>query len=49
MFRGSEYLGDLILTSTEPKVAVGKLIAKTKSIKVQEGDSVITSFAGTPQ
>ena len=49
VFRGSEYLGDLILTSTEPKVAVGKLIAKTKSIKVQEGDSVITSFAGTPQ
>jgi hypothetical protein len=49
VFRGNEYLGDLHLTAADPKVAVGKFEPKSRAAKVQVGDSVITSFAGTPQ
>jgi hypothetical protein len=49
VFRGNEYIGDLALTTVEPKVAVGKFTPARRTAKVQEGDSVITSFGGTPQ
>jgi hypothetical protein len=49
VFRGNEYLGDLTLTAADPKVAVGKFVPKSRAAKIGVGDSVITSFAGTPQ
>jgi hypothetical protein len=49
VFRGTEYVGDLTLTTVEPKVAVGKFQPARRASKVQKGDSVITSFGGTPQ
>lgn len=49
VFRGTEYLGDLTLTAADPKVAVGKFVPKSRAAKIEVGDSVITSFAGTPQ
>jgi hypothetical protein len=49
VYRGNEYLGDLMINRTEAKAAVGKFIPKSRSAKVQEGDSVITSFTGAPQ
>lgn len=49
VFRGNEYVGDLTLTAVEPKVAVGKFVPARRTAKVEVGDSVITSFAGTPQ
>jgi len=44
VFRGNEYVGDLTITVAEPKRAVGKFVPKSRAAKVQEGDSVITSF-----
>jgi hypothetical protein len=49
VYRGNEYLGDLALIRTEAKAAVGKFTPKSRSAKLQEGDSVITSFTGAPQ
>lgn len=49
VFRGNEYLGDLQLTAVDPKVAVGRFTPKSRTAKVAVDDSVITSFAGTPQ
>jgi cell shape-determining protein MreC len=49
VFSGSEYLGDLTVTVAEPKTAVGKFVPKSRSAKVKKGDSVITSFTGSPQ
>lgn len=49
VYRGNEYLGDLMIVRTEAKGAVGKFVPKSRSAKIQEGDSVITSFTGTPQ
>jgi len=49
VYRGNEYLGDLTIMRTEAKEAVGKFTPKSRSAKVVEGDSVITSFAGAPQ
>jgi len=49
VFRGNEYLGDLTLTAVDPKAAVGRFVPKSRTAKVQVDDSVITSFAGTPQ
>jgi hypothetical protein len=49
VFRGNEYVGDLDLTTVEPKVAVGKFTPARRTAKIAAGDSVITSFGGTPQ
>jgi len=49
VFRGSEYLGDLRITVAEPKTAVGKFEPKSRSAKIEVGNSVITSFTGAPQ
>lgn len=49
VFRGNEYVGDLTVTAADPKVAVGKFVPARRNSKVEVGDSVITSFAGTPQ
>ena len=49
VFRGNEYIGDLALTTVEPKAAVGKFSPARRAAKVKEGDSVISSFGGTPQ
>lgn len=49
VFRGAEYLGDLKITAADPKAAVGRFVPARPKLKVQAGDSVITSFAGSPQ
>lgn len=49
VFRGNEYVGDLTITTVEPKVAVGKFVPARRTAKIQAEDSVITSFTGTPQ
>ena len=49
VFRGNEYVGDLDLTAVEPKTAVGKFTPARRAAKIQQDDSVITSFGGTPQ
>jgi len=49
VYRGNEYVGDLTITVTEAKTAVGKFTPARRTSKVQKDDSVITSFAGTPQ
>jgi len=49
VFRGNEYVGDLTVTTAEPKVAVGKFVPARRNSKVEVNDSVITSFAGQPQ
>lgn len=49
VFRANEYVGDLDLTAVEPKAAVGKFTPARRTAKIEKGDSVITSFGGTPQ
>jgi hypothetical protein len=49
VYQGSEYKGDLQLTSVLPKSAVGKFIPAKRTSKIEAGDKVITSFATTPQ
>ena len=45
VFRGTVYVGELTLTNTEAKAAVGKFTPAKRTLKIEEGDSVITSFA----
>ena len=47
VFRGNEYVGDLTITTVEPKTAVGKFRPARRAAKIQKGDSVITSFENT--
>jgi hypothetical protein len=49
VYRGNEYVGELLLTAVEPKAAVGKFVPAKRTSKIQEGDNVITSFTGAPQ
>ena len=49
VFRGNEYVGDLTITTTDPKRAVGKFTPARRTSKIMKEDSVITSFGGTPQ
>jgi hypothetical protein len=49
VYKGSEYKGDLVLTTVQPKTAVGKFIAKNKTSKIEKDDDVITSFGSSPQ
>jgi len=44
VYRGDLYVGDLTITNTEPKVAVGKFTPAKRSMAVQVDDAVITSF-----
>ena len=49
VYLGTEYKGDLHLTTVEPKTAVGKFMPAKRTSKVEKDDLVITSFSGTPQ
>jgi hypothetical protein len=49
VFRGAEYLGDLTLTSVNPKESVGKFNPAKRTSTIQKDDMVITSFSGSPQ
>jgi hypothetical protein len=49
VFKGSEYKGDLLLTTVEAKTAVGKFTPAKRTSKAEKDDSVITSFTGSPQ
>jgi hypothetical protein len=49
VYRGADYVGDLEVTTAEPKVAVGRFKPKNRNSKLEVGDSVITSFSGSPQ
>lgn len=49
VYQGSEYKGDLQLTSVLPKSAVGKFTPAKRTSKIEAGDKVITSFSTTPQ
>jgi hypothetical protein len=49
VYLGTEYKGDLLLTTVEAKSAVGKFIPAKRTSKIAEGDNVITSFSGVPQ
>ena len=44
IYRGDIYVGDLTITGTEPKVAVGKFTPAKRNMAVQVDDAVITSF-----
>lgn len=44
VYRGDIYVGDLTITNTEPKVAVGKFTPAKRSMAAQVDDAVITSF-----
>ncbi len=49
VYQGSEYKGDLKLTSVLPKSAVGKFTPAKRTSKIVAGDKVITSFSSIPQ
>ncbi len=49
VFRGNEYVGDLVITATDPKVAVGKFRPARRAAKLAVNDSVVTSFGGSGQ
>lgn len=45
VYRDREYVGDLLITSTEAKAAVGKFTPAKRNNEIRVGDSVITSFS----
>ena len=47
VYRGGDYLGELVLTRVEAKAAAGKFIPDTASKKIVVGDSVATSFTSS--
>ena len=49
VYRGDVYVGDLTITNTEPKIAVGKFVPAKRSMAVQVDDAVITSFSSVSQ
>lgn len=49
VYKGTEYKGDLHLTTVEPKTAVGKFVPAKRTSKIEKDDLVITSFSGNPQ
>lgn len=49
VFRDDVYVGDLTISGTEPKLAVGKFTPAKRSLAIQVGDSVITSFSSVSQ
>ncbi|WP_020470497.1 hypothetical protein [Zavarzinella formosa] len=49
VFRGDTYVGDLTITGTEPKIAVGKFVPAKRTLAIQVDDSVITSFSSVSQ
>lgn len=49
VYKGSEYKGDLVLTSVQPKIAVGKFTPAKRTATIEKGDNVITSFSNVPQ
>jgi hypothetical protein len=46
VYRGTEYKGELTLTTVEPKTAVGKFNPAKRTSKIEKDDNVITSFGG---
>jgi multidrug efflux pump subunit AcrA (membrane-fusion protein) len=49
VYRGKDYVGDLTLTATEAKTAVGKFTPARRTSKIQKEDSVTTGFGSTPK
>lgn len=49
VYRDDSYVGDLTITRTEPKNAVGKFVPAKRNMTVKVNDSVITSFSNVPQ
>jgi len=49
VYKGTEYKGDLQLTTVEPKTAVGRFMPAKRTSKIEKDDLVITSFSGNPQ
>ena len=49
IYRGETYIGDLTITGTEPKIAVGKFVPAKRNMTVQVDDAVITSFSSVSQ
>lgn len=49
VYRGDVYVGDLTVTGTEPKIAVGKFVPAKRNMTVQVNDAVITSFSSVSQ
>jgi len=49
VFKGEVFKGDLMLTGVSAKAAVGKFTPARRGATIAVGDSVITSFSGTPQ
>jgi L-ascorbate metabolism protein UlaG (beta-lactamase superfamily) len=45
----SHRIGDLTITGTEPKIAVGKFVPAKRNMAVQVDDAVITSFSSVSQ
>jgi len=49
VYRGNQFLGELTLTSVNPKASVGKFVANKRTDAVQVNDQVATSLTGAPQ
>ena len=48
VFRGNEYLGDLVLTTVQPKIAVGRFEPARRGFEIKQDDQVTTGFTGSP-
>jgi hypothetical protein len=48
VFRGNNYLGDLVITEVHPKRAVGRFEPARRGLNIQKDDQVTTGFTGTP-